>query len=274
MFRAFLSILHPSLLTSLILIEPMIQKDHPPGPNAALPSTFRKDVWPSRAAAEASFRKNKFFSSWDHRVLDLYLNYGLRNTPTPIYPAAPAGSVTLTTTKHQEAWTYLRSRLEPLSNDDHVERLLSPDLDPTKEGKYLYHRAEPGLVLESLPYIRPPVLYIYGDNSPISTTSAQDTMMNRTGAGLGGSGGAKAARVAKTIIPNSGHLVPMDKVTQCAQTVGAELSKQLLQFRADKAILESHHTGKSERDGLIVSKAWQEGVRKPSSAKRPTKEKL
>ena len=252
----------------------MMQKDPPPGPNAALPSTLRKEPWPSQVAAEASFRKNKFFLSWDHRVLDRYLEYGLRNTPTAIYPSEPAGSVTLTTTKHQEAWTYLRPRFEPLSNDDRVERLLAPDLDPDKEGRYLYHRAEPGLVLEFLPYVRPPVLYIYGDNSPISTPTAQDIMINNTGIELGGSGGAKAARVAKIVLQSSGHLIPMDKVTQCAQAVGTEVGKQQLRFKADEAILESFHSRKSERDGLVVSKAWQEGVRKPSTAKRPTKEKL
>ncbi len=139
-------------------MEPMIQRDHPPGPNAAMLSTLRKDVWPSRAEAEAAIRKNKFFATWDPRVLDNYLTYGLRETPTAINPVAQEGSIVLTTTKHQESWSYLRSRFELLTDNRHRERLLSPDLDPDEESQYLFSRAEPGIVQEYLPYVRPSIL--------------------------------------------------------------------------------------------------------------------
>lgn len=271
---AFLSIMHPQLLTSLILMEPFIRRELPPGPNAAMLSTIRRDIWPSRKEAEAAIRKSKFFASWDTDVLDRYLHYGLRKTPTAIYPAAPEGSVTLTTTKHQESWTYLRSNFEPLTHDRSIERLLSPDLDLDIESKFLFHRAEPGIVQEYLPYIRPSVLYTFGDASPISTVSTQENLVNRTGAGLGGSGGIKAGQVAKVLLQEGGHLFPMEKVKACAELVSAELDKRLGQFKSQEIFLQRQQSAKSERDKLVVSKEWQEGVKKRADTKRSTREKL
>ncbi|KAJ6194049.1 toxin biosynthesis protein [Bipolaris maydis] len=68
-------------------------------------------------------RHNKYYSKWDERVLQRWLQYGLRNLPTAVYPRhiqvagteahvthedASADTVTLTTTKHQEVFTFLR----------------------------------------------------------------------------------------------------------------------------------------------------------------------
>ncbi len=99
-------------------------------------------------------------------------------------------------------------------------------------------------------------------------------MMKRTGVGIGGGGGAKAGQVTKILFPNSGHLLPMENLTECAEAVSAELGKRLNQFKMDEAFLDNHQSGKSERDGLVVSKRWQEGVRKPSHAKRSMRKKL
>ena len=274
LIRAFLSIMHPHLLTSLILMEPFIRKEFPPGPNAAMLSTLRRDIWPSQKEAEAAIRKNKFFASWDAEVLDSYLHYGLRKTPTAIYPAAPEGSVTLTTTKHQESWTYLRSNFEPLTHDRGIERLLSPDLDLDIEGKFLFHRAEPGIVQEYLPFIRPPVLYIFGNDSPVSTVSTQEILVNRTGVGLGGSGGIEAGQVAKVLLQEGGHLLPMEKVKVCAELLSAELDKRLGQIKSHEMFLQRQQSVKSERDKLVVSKEWLEGVKKRADAKRTTRERL
>ncbi|KAH7555145.1 hypothetical protein BM1_07806 [Bipolaris maydis] len=75
------------------------------------------------SAATEDFRKNKYYSKWDERVLQRWLQYGLRNLPTAVYPRhiqvagteahvthedASADTVTLTTTKHQEVFTFLR----------------------------------------------------------------------------------------------------------------------------------------------------------------------
>lgn len=119
--------MHPRLLAGIILIDPVIDA----GPTAeergleapmefsiAAASTYRRDLWPSREAAAEAFRKNPFYQRWDKRVLDLWLEHGLRALPTLLYPivTTPCQAempVTLTTTKHQEvSWS--------LGRDPHV----------------------------------------------------------------------------------------------------------------------------------------------------------
>ena len=82
------------------------------GVAAAVPSTHRRDLWPSRAEAAAKYKSNKFYQSWDPRVLDLWIQHGLRQLPTEIHPATAGPGddprVTLTTSKHQELFTFLR----------------------------------------------------------------------------------------------------------------------------------------------------------------------
>jgi pimeloyl-ACP methyl ester carboxylesterase len=54
-----LAFIHPRLLSTVVLLDPVIQKhaSSAEGPNVAQQSTFRRDLWPSRADAEAAFRK-------------------------------------------------------------------------------------------------------------------------------------------------------------------------------------------------------------------------
>ena len=66
----------------------------------------------------------------------------------------------------------------------------------------------------------------------------------------------------------------MEKVNVCAELVSAELAKRLDQFKANEMFLQRHQSGKSERDKLVMSKEWQEGVKKTADAKRSTGERL
>lgn len=271
--------IHPRLFCGLALIEPVIQRDSPSGPNAALPTSYRPDLWSSRSKAERSFRNNPFFKVWQPRVLDKYLQYGLRDTPTALYDSsseATPGAVTLTTTKHQEAWSYVRSNFAPKSLDpnDPTQRLLSPDLDPTNEGAYLFHRAESILALQGLPHLRPSVLWVFGSQSPINTPELQDEKMALSGTGLGGNGGVITGRVERVIIQDAAHMVPFEKVEDCAVALADWLKKQMGEFKAAKKFHEEFERGKSERDMLAVSKQWLKGVRQKSDTKRPLKGKL
>ena len=95
--------LHPRLLTTLVLYEPVIQADSPPGSNAARPSTLRLDLWPSLDAAATAVRKNKFFQSWDPCMRDTHIAYAFRATLTRVYPPADDdGSTSSTSTSSFE----------------------------------------------------------------------------------------------------------------------------------------------------------------------------
>lgn len=282
-----LSLIHPRLFQGLTLIEPLIQRNPPAGPNAAFLTSHRPDWWPSRSAAEASLKEISFFKAWEPRVFEKYVAYGLRETPTAIYPtSAPnkltkpteptSGAVTLTTTKHQEAWSYVRSNFVPQATDpnDRVERLISPDLDPTHEGTYVFHRAEAALALQGLPHVRPSILWIFGAQSAINTTALQDEKMELCGTGIGGSGGVQAGRVRKEVIDDAGHMVPFERVQECASRIARWLDQQVDDFNAEQSFYRDYNSGKSERDMLVVSKGWLKGVRQKADIRRPIREKL
>ncbi|KAI0064411.1 hypothetical protein BV25DRAFT_319695 [Artomyces pyxidatus] len=62
----------------------------------------RKDVWASRAAAHEWFRRRLPWKRWHPRVLELFVEHGLRDLPSVTYPGLKKG-VTLSCTRAQEA---------------------------------------------------------------------------------------------------------------------------------------------------------------------------
>ncbi|KAI0299402.1 Alpha/beta hydrolase fold-1 [Multifurca ochricompacta] len=93
--------------SSAILVEPMfVHPDHFRGANKFLAqgAVKRRDVWSGREEAHQLFRERSF-KSWDPRLIDLYVKYGLRDLPTLAHPDKTQG-VTLNCTKVQEAATY------------------------------------------------------------------------------------------------------------------------------------------------------------------------
>lgn len=59
------SLIHPCLFATIILSDPIIQDSVLQGVVLAFYATLRKDLWPSRAAAEMEFRKAKIYQKWD-----------------------------------------------------------------------------------------------------------------------------------------------------------------------------------------------------------------
>ncbi|KAA8566793.1 hypothetical protein EYC84_009893 [Monilinia fructicola] len=175
-----LALMHPRLLTTLIMLDPVIHEfasspSGDPDPNSL--STFRRDLWPSRAAAEASFRKSKAYSNWDPRVLDRWCQYGIRDTPTTIHPSSSTESkaVTLTTTKHQECFSFMRPSWEAFSTDGKTVTRpeLIPDLYAQSPVQYPFYRPEPFNTLLRLPQLRPSVFYVYGSTSTVCNAASR-----------------------------------------------------------------------------------------------------
>lgn len=261
--RSLLSLSHPRLLRSLVLIDPVIQV-----PNGSVPpaiaSTPRRDVWESREAAAERFRGTKFFQAWDPRVLDRWIQYGLRQFPTEIHPTDDAADrrVTLTTPKHQELFTFLRPMYNPAPGEKFVDR--DPIADEEYPG-YPFYRPEPLKVFRQLPELRPSVLYIFGEKSVLSTPILRQGKMERTGTGVGGSGGVSAGRV-KEVLLDCGHLVAMEKVTECADAITAHLSSELERWRQEKKEFEDHWNKKTRREQITIDEEWSKRV-KPGAPK-------
>lgn len=261
----------------------MIQAEAPPGPsNAAAWATGRRDLWHCREDAEREFRASKAFRKWDARVLDLYLRYGLRSVPTMLYPLdgerqVPGEAVTLATTKHQEAWAYMRPNFEPIGDDARYERLLAPDVDLEREGRLLSVRAEAGITLRNLPFVRPSVFYVFGGKSPMSSARLQRQKMETTGTGVGGSGGVEAGKVESLVLPHVGHLAPFEDVEACGEAAAVWLGKWMEGWTREEEVLRGLESRTSEGGkGVRVSKEWKELMRKDPRTERPRigKEKL
>lgn len=142
---ATLALIHPRLLTNLILIDPVINRyEKASHPNIARASTFRVDLWKSKEDAERSFRKSKFYQGWDERVFQRWMEFGIRQVPTALYPRTGT-EVTLSTTKHQEVFSFFRPNFRGLNDkgEEIVNRETHPDLDLTVGVHYPFYRPEP-----------------------------------------------------------------------------------------------------------------------------------
>ena len=252
-----LALMHPRLLSGIILIDPVVQKTPTQKGNyfPAVLSTSRRDIWPSREEAKAAFARNKFYQSWDPRVFDLWIEHGLRELPTAVYsssdsatakkvrsqnvpaippsktptpPGAPSPTpVTLTSTKYQEVFTFLRgnypSKDTPLE-DYEPTRTTHPDLPGALQEKPFY-RPEAITTFQQLPHLRPPCLYIFAsDQSGLSEPRMVQERMEVTGTGVGGNGGVAAGAVKAVDIKEAGHFVPFEKPGEVAENIGGWLA--------------------------------------------------
>ncbi|CRK19971.1 hypothetical protein BN1708_003258, partial [Verticillium longisporum] len=279
---ANLALLHPRLLSTVILLDPVISRwssnatsDVSRSPAAM--SIGRRDLWPSRDAARAAFAKSPFYRAWDPRVLEAWLAHGLRDTPTPLYPEP--GHVTLATTRHQEVFTYFRPSWDAYAADGTtlVRRDLVPDLDPAlSKGFVTYpvYRAEGANTLVRLPSLRPGCLYLFGGTSDLSLPELRDEKMRLTGTGGGGSGGAPDGRVEAVTLPDNGHLVPMEVPGVCAAHAARWIAREMVRWRREQADYEAW-TRKSVEEKTLLSDEWKKRlVRPPKPGKTKTEAKI
>jgi hypothetical protein len=234
-------------------------------------SSFRRDLWPSRQEAEEAFRRNKLFSTWDPRVLEAWLKYGIRDTPTKLYPEP--GKATLTTTKHMEVFTYYRPLAQAVGKDGkrYIDMKKLPDIDRDYLEKYPnfpFYRPEGPMTTDKLPTLRPSVLWLYGGLSEVCALDMREEKMRLTGIGVGGSGGAKAGMVTDVTIQEFGHLVPMEATTRCASYAAASILPALRRWRQEEEEFQTW-AKKSDVEKQVLDdefKSWI-GPLKPSKGK-------
>ncbi len=280
---ANLAYMHPRLLATIIFIDPVIQRhasDDPHGGDiGSLParaSTFRRDIWPTRSTAVSGFQKSKMYQAWDKRVLDRWLEYGIRDTPTALYPDERDGAVTLATTIHQEVWTFLRPRFMPAGPYDLKFREMYPDLDPKLINNHMpFYRPEPPLTFMQLPHLRPSTLYVFGEKSDMSSPALQREKLSMTGVGIGGNGGEKEGRVKSVTLKGIGHLVAMEVPEQCADAIVEWTGKELQRWATEQEKYKEW-VKKPLREKQTVDEEWKVriGGPFPRPQKKPSKAKL
>lgn len=277
--RINLSLMHPRLLHSVILLDPVIQLSpnktalsiDPPGLLNFV--TYRRDLWPSRQIAATAFAKNPMFAQWDKRVFERMVRYGLRDLPTALYPDPPSDNaatdpaVTLTTTKRQEISTLIRPNYHSRDSSGHIhiDRSTHADLDPLSAFIPLY-RPEPRATYLRLAAVRPSVLFLIGERSEIEVDELREGV-KVTGTGVGGSGGIPEGRVKEVTFPGRGHLFPMEIVGETAEECAGWLGKEMARWRGEQ---EKWEREKAARNALVIDEAFKKVVRPPVMAKRPT----
>lgn len=288
----YLSLLHPRLFTSLILLDPTIihfdsARPTGPGVSPARASTYRRDVWPSRAAAVESFSRSPFYQSWDPRVLAAWNQHAIRDLPTPLHPEVPpTGGATLRTTKHQEVLTFFRALYPHVTTDESttpptqtVSRSGAPDYDPlhvapgTGTHKLAFYRSEGGLVLASLPSVLPSVLFVYGGTSDLSTPELRELRLSTCGVGPGGSGGVEAGRVAGVVMEGKGHLFPMEVPGESAEHAARWITREMARWREEEAEYEAW-TKLPLREKMTLSQEFIDRVGRPESRPKKAESKL
>lgn len=207
---------------------------------------------------------SRFYQAWDPRALSQWIKYGLRDLPTALYPQRGDGEnppVTLTTTKAQEVFSYLRpkyygqSGLAP-EEDHNVYGDMHPD-DVEKE--YPFYRPEPSEIFRRLPEVKPPVLYIFGKTSELATLDLRRKKLETTGTGVGGSGGQKAGRV-KEVVLDSGHLVPMENVTECAEAAASFANEEISRWQEMNEAWQQRWVQKSRLERISLDDQWKKMI--------------
>ncbi|KAJ4419519.1 hypothetical protein N0V85_001000 [Neurospora sp. IMI 360204] len=259
-----LSLLHPRLFSSLVLLDPVISKFAKRGPAYGFmpmkQSAYRRDVWPSRKAAAEGFRKNQFYQTWDPRCLEVLINHGLRRV------SPEKEEVTLVTSKHQECFTYYR----PKKQDQPV-----PDLPPDHavDCNFQFYRAEGIMTTYFLPHLRPGVLWVFGSTSDVCPPETREEKLELTGTGWNGSGGAKAGRVEVRTVEGYGHLVPMEATTRCAEEAAEFIAKDLEKvWRKEDEEFRKVWKGREGTEKRVLSKEFLELMGPPPGRKKTGKE--
>jgi len=266
--RANLALIHPRLFYSLILIDPVIQDFAPPGPNAAMFSSVRRESWESRAKAEGQIGKSPFFQAMDPRALKTFLAFALRDTDD--------GGVVLATPKAQEAWSYVRANFHPFPDDTSTaearnrERMLNPELVPfSGPSTMTFTRPEGVPLLDSLPNLRPRTLYMYGEYSHINHDEVRQLHLSRTGTGVGGNGGVADGGVEESIIEDGSHLCVLEKPAATAKSISAFLEKEIGRWRKEKEFWATVDSGKSKEDRAKLSDNWIAQTKQDANLQRP-----
>jgi pimeloyl-ACP methyl ester carboxylesterase len=272
--------MHPRLLTSIVMLDAIIiHKEMPAWITMTRLPSFRKDLWPSRQAAEIAFRKNALLKPFDERVVQKILEHSIRATPTLLYPEGSGDergsgeqSYTLTTPKHQEALSVARPNYEDRNWSDNqclVARTTVPDLWPCAPYVSPFYKSEGRTCWMFLPYLRPSVLWLYGNKSYTMDADERREKMKRTGTGWNGSGGAEMGRVKEEFIEDTGHFLCFEKVAETAEKVSewleAEVTiwKDLEKVAMDEEWLKKDVVGRQRMDDR-----WLEGVKKWKGQKK------
>lgn len=230
-------------------------------------SLKRRDTWKSKSEAIKAAQKS--YKAWDKRVLDRWIEHGYRElsvlTHKDFGEDTSDQPVTLATSKYQEVLHYLRpnpSEYKPGGEYEVDETstsprdpLLYPDIIGPSHATSPFYRNEPILAWKMLKHVRPAVLLLHGDSSPIASPKIRDEMLNRTGVGIGGNGGVRNSRVRQEVLKGS-HNLPLERVGDTASVTGPWIGQSAQSWKEDEDRLAERWARESKNDRLMGMASW------------------
>lgn len=187
-----LSLAQPGLFTTLIIMDPIINPGalYSSGNLFAKATLHRRVEWPSRVAAEASFKKR--FANWDSRVIEQFNKFALYPYPTLENRDSPAR---LVTGRYQELMGFLRPTFI---------------YEGGAKGEDVHFIQESLTAHRLIDWVSCNVLYICGGTSLLAGSDIRKDLLGRTGIQSDRWTGMCKRRIEESVVPNAGHFVPME----------------------------------------------------------------
>lgn len=196
----------------------------------------RRERFSDRASVKAAIGRSSYYKRWHPRTLAALLRHG--------FVEEADGSMRTINSPHLELGHMYRGNLgaagaEGLETMTPEQRTRVPDLVPGANWVAPLYRSEAVLALEALPHVRPSVQYIVGDQSGHGAPSLQKVRMERTGAGVGGSGGALHGQVEEYYVKGGQHTIPLDMhVEETASVAASWVGREMRRWRETEKALQ------------------------------------
>lgn len=84
--------------------------------------------------------------------------------------------------------------------------------------------------------------------------------MLATGTGVGGSGGAAVGEVQEETL-DCGHLIPMEKVSDCADVISSFVGRESIRWRDQQESFTRYRESMSRRQQIAIDEQWEEKVK-------------
>ncbi|KAE9378214.1 hypothetical protein N431DRAFT_554474, partial [Stipitochalara longipes BDJ] len=213
------SLIHPSLFTGLVLIEPIIADEREVKgigrDELALLALKRKRVWGSREEAEKYFERA--WRGWDARVREKWKECALVDI------GGGNGKVELAWGRAQELAVYM----------DMSEMRMFAATDEKVEGKgkgSAVWTQYPAKVWEGLRDLVVPVAFVCGEESTSSTVECQKYWKEETGTNRRYWPKDFERSVDLVEMKGAGHLAPLEKPKECAGIVGRWIVGEMVRW--------------------------------------------
>jgi hypothetical protein len=83
-------------------------------------------------------------------------------------------------------------------------------------------------------HVRPSVLYLFGENSPISTPELRVGKLEWTRKGIGGSGSYKSNRGKEVIFPSTKHHLPFEAMCGVSNAASTWLKQEMMRWKEEE----------------------------------------